>query len=61
VTVRALPSEGDGDGMTAEFPAGSSFSDRTLPGADSLTVTNIGSEPASLLETVIEPAAMAGE
>jgi hypothetical protein len=61
VTVRALPSEPDGEEMTAEFPAGSSFSDRTLPGADSLTVTNIGSEPASLLETVIEPAAMAGE
>ena len=54
VTASALPSEPGGKEMMMEFPAGSSFSDRTFPGTDSLTVTNTGSEPATLLETVIE-------
>jgi len=56
VTVTALPSEPDGKEMSMEFAADSSFSDRTFPGTDSLTVTNTGSEPATLMETVIEPA-----
>ena len=56
VTVSALPSEPDGKEMTMEFRAGSSFSDRTFLGTDSLTVTNAGSEPVTLMETVIEPA-----
>jgi hypothetical protein len=55
VTITALPSEPDGQEMTMEFTAGSSFSDRTFPGTDSLNVTNTGSEPATLMETVIEP------
>ena len=56
VTASALPSEPDGDEMSMAFAAGSSFSDRTFPGTDTLTVANSGSEPATLLETVIEPA-----
>lgn len=56
VTVSALLSEPDGEEMSMQFAAGSSFSDRTFPGTDSLTVTNTGGEPATLLETVIEPA-----
>ena len=56
VTVSAPPGEPGDKEMSMEFSTGSSFSDRTFPGADSLTVTNIGGEPATLMETVIEPA-----
>jgi hypothetical protein len=55
VTVSGLPSEPDGKEISMEVSTGSSFSDRTIPGTDSLTVTNTGSEPATLLETVVEP------
>ena len=61
MTVSALPSEPDGREMSMEFAADSSFSDRTFPGTDSLTVTNAGTEPATLLETVIEPAVAASQ
>jgi hypothetical protein len=61
VTVSALPSEPDGKEMSMEFAADSSFSDRLFPGTASLTVTNVGSEPATLLETVIEPATAMSE
>jgi hypothetical protein len=57
VTVSALPSEPDGKEMSMEFPTGSSFSDRTFPGTDSLTLANTGSEPVTLMETMIEPVA----
>ncbi len=57
VTVSALPDEPDGKAMSMDFPTGSSFSDRTFPGAIELSVTNTGTEPATLMETVIEPAA----
>jgi hypothetical protein len=57
VTVSALPSEPDGKEMSMEFSTGSSFSDRTFPGTDSLTLTNTGSEPVTLTETMIEPVA----
>jgi hypothetical protein len=57
VTVSALPDEPDDKAMSMEFPTGSSFSDRTFPGAIELTVTNSSTGPATLMETVIEPAA----
>ena len=56
VTVSALPSEPEGTAMSMDFPTGSSFSDRTFPGTNELTVTNTGTEPATLMETVIESA-----
>jgi hypothetical protein len=61
VTVSALPSEPGGEDLSMEFSTGSSFSDRTILGTDSLTVTNTGSELATLLETVIAPAAPPSE
>ena len=56
VTVSALPDEPDDKAMSMEFPTGSSFSDRTFPGAIELTVTNSSTGPATLVETMIEPA-----